>query len=76
MPEKGTMKDVSHTNPYTGEAFGDSVVYKRGVVITDGGHDPEREGEAETMEDVDHEPPNGDGANPVFERGPDVEDDE
>ncbi|MFC6732734.1 hypothetical protein ACFQH3_06730 [Haladaptatus sp. GCM10025707] len=70
------MKEISHTNPYTGKSFGEGMVYRRGVVITDGGHDPEREEEPEKMKDVDHEPPNGEGANPVFERGPDVDDDE
>ena len=33
-----TMGDVSHTNPKTGESFGDSPVFERGtVIIADGG---------------------------------------
>ncbi|MFC6835794.1 hypothetical protein [Halomarina ordinaria] len=67
-----TLGDVNHTNPYTDEAFGDSVVYERGpAVAADGGRDPtrERSGDRQTLGDVDHEPPHGEGANRVHERG-------
>ena len=78
-----TLGEVSHTNPYTGEVFGATRTYGRGrVVAADGGADPDRErrseagddaerdADAETMQDVDHTPPDGsDGAAPVYERG-------
>ena len=62
------MRAVSHTNPYTDESFGETVVFKRGqTVAADGGR---REGdEKQTMKDVSHTPPTGDGAMRVFERG-------
>ena len=79
------MKDVSHTNPYTGETVGQ--LFSRGpVVVADGGranavpsnddevddeHDAENdEHEADKMRDVSHTPPkDAEGANRVFERG-------
>ncbi|MFC7154812.1 hypothetical protein ACFQPA_05000 [Halomarina halobia] len=67
-----TLGELSHTNPYTDEAFGDSVVYERGpFVAADGGRDPAREpaGDDPTLGDVDHEPPHGEGVNRVHERG-------
>ncbi|PSQ40230.1 hypothetical protein BRD07_07640 [Halobacteriales archaeon QS_9_68_42] len=67
------MGDVSHTNPYTGQVFGDTQTYGRGrAVAADGGKadagsrasseagasdDSERDVDKETMEDVAHEPP-------------------
>ena len=70
-----TMGGVSHTNPETGESFGDSQVYTRGrVAIVDGGtaeseaeREPEEaESEAATREDgeepmgeIDHTPREG-----------------
>jgi hypothetical protein len=83
------LKDVSHTNPYTGESFGETTTYQRGpTVAADGGRDPDREpsdgdGEAEaeadadveaedreeTLQDVDHEPPDGEGTQATYERG-------
>ena len=34
----GTLGEMSHTNPYTGESFGDAMVYDRGpAVAADGG---------------------------------------
>ena len=62
------METVSHTNPYTDESFGETVVFRRGqTVVADGGR---REGtETQTMKDVSHTPPTGDGAMRVFERG-------
>ena len=36
--ERATLADCDHSNPYTGESFGDAMVYRRGpVVATDGG---------------------------------------
>jgi len=62
------MRAVSHTNPYTDESFGETVVFRRGqTVVADGGK-PERTA-TQTMKDVSHTPPTGDGAMRVFERG-------
>jgi hypothetical protein len=69
------MQDVSHTNPYTGESFGEQVqVFDRGTTVAaDGGERPDADTETtdeQTMKDVDHTPPNdSDGANRVYERG-------
>ncbi|XVH31377.1 hypothetical protein ACNS7O_13420 [Haloferacaceae archaeon DSL9] len=65
-----TMADVSHTHPYTGETF--SEVYRRGPAMADGGEERQPAQEStddETMADVDHAPPHGDGANDVWARG-------
>jgi hypothetical protein len=70
--DRQAMKDISHTNPYTGETF--TTVYTRGPAVADGGA-TESEQEEE-MKDIDHTPPHGDGANEVWERGvSDAEDD-
>jgi hypothetical protein len=71
-----TLGETSHTDPSTNRVFGATQTYGRGrVVAADGGADPDREGveadaEDETLQDVDHTPPeDGDGAAPVYERG-------
>jgi hypothetical protein len=73
-----TLGELSHTNPYTGDVFGDTQTYRRGrFVAADGGADPDREPRVdaedeagETLKDVDHTPPgDSDGAAPVYERG-------
>jgi hypothetical protein len=71
-----TLGELSHTNPYTGDVFGDTQTYGRGrFVAADGGADPDREAGAEsegeeTLKDIDHTPPGeSDGAAPVYERG-------
>jgi hypothetical protein len=77
------MGDISHTHPYDDTSAGE--LFLRGpVIVADGGHDPERESvtdaetesaesddavDGETMAEVSHTPPEGDGANRVFERG-------
>jgi hypothetical protein len=62
------MGDIEHTNPHTGEAFGaNGGVFTRGPAAADGGT------EGEEMRDVEHEPRDGDGANEVWERGPDAD---
>ena len=61
------MADVSHTHPHTGETFG--TVYRRGPAMADGGRDDASDADAETMRDVDHTPPHGEGANEVWARG-------
>ncbi|EJN61279.1 hypothetical protein [Halogranum rubrum] len=67
--DRQPMKDVSHTNPYTGETF--STVYQRGPAVADGGETETREtdDEPEAMKDIDHTPPHGESANEVWERG-------
>ncbi|MCU4972987.1 hypothetical protein OB955_09560 [Halobacteria archaeon AArc-m2/3/4] len=79
--DRRTMKDVSHTNPYTGESAGH--LFTRGpVVAADGGRsgaemdeseaaaDDGTEAQTRTMKDVSHTPPNdAEDANRVFERG-------
>jgi hypothetical protein len=65
------MTEIDHTHPHTGEAFGaNGGVFTRGPAAADGGT------EGEEMRDVEHEAPDGDGANEVWERGHerDVED--
>ena len=64
------MKEISHTNPYTGETA--SQLFSRGpTVAADGGRaDADGEEESKTMKDVSHTPPNdSEDANRVFERG-------
>lgn len=70
------MRDVSHTNPYTGKSAGN--LFARGrTVVADGGREgreePTEEATDATMKDVSHTPPHdADGANRVFERGEDA----
>ena len=71
------MREVNHTNPYTDEAFGDTVAYSRGrVAVVDGGEANTESGggeEAEndeTIGDVDHTPrEDAPSTNEVYERG-------
>ena len=64
------MRDASHTNPYTGESFGETVTYSRGrVVAADGGRANAAE-ESTAMGDVDHTPRrDAPDASGVYERG-------
>lgn len=81
-----TMRDVSHTHPYTDRGAINRPFERGPVIAADGGRrDAERRPrqatpsdggkrgahgeEKRTMKDVDHTPPSGEGANPVFERG-------
>ncbi|WP_129115880.1 hypothetical protein [Halegenticoccus tardaugens] len=63
------MKDVNHTNPYTGETFG--AAFQRGPAVADGGAVDDRADarSGEAMRDVDHTPLNGESANRVWARG-------
>ncbi len=75
------MGGVSHTNPMTGESFGDSQVFQRGtVVMVDGGEaEAAEEGDRddEPMGDVDHTPrEDAPEANEAYVRGVDRETDE
>jgi hypothetical protein len=74
--ERKTMGDASHTNPYTGESFGETVAYSRGrVVAADGGRANAADGaddedRTETIGDVDHTPQrDAPDASGVYERG-------
>jgi hypothetical protein len=79
-----TMGEFTHSNPYTGEVFGEEMAFERGpAVAADGGRasaetDAEDESDAQTMKDVDHEHPHDDAdeANRVFARGQDGGSDE
>jgi len=78
------MGEISHTHPYDDTSAGE-LFLRGPVIVADGGRDPEREAvsdaetgpagsdddavEGETMAEVSHTPPEGDGANRVFERG-------
>jgi hypothetical protein len=75
-----TMGEFTHSNPYTGEVFGEDMAFERGpTVAADGGKagaegaegDDDGDGTEQTMEDVDHEHPHdeADEANRVFARG-------
>jgi hypothetical protein len=61
------MRDASHTHPHTGETFGH--VYKRGPAVTDGGEARASTEDADSMSEVDHEAPDGEGASEVWKRG-------
>jgi hypothetical protein len=69
--DRQTMSDASHTNPYTGESFGETVAYSRGrVVAADGGRADANESDGATVKDMDHTPRmNAPGAAEVYERG-------
>ena len=70
-----TMKQVSHTHPFTGETFGS--VYRRGPLLADGGQTvPVRTGEQTEpheeqprMRDIDHTPRHDAETNRVWYRG-------
>lgn len=71
---KETLGEISHTNPYTGEVFGETQTYTRGAVLAaDGGEADAIDtttSAPETLGDVSHTPPNGsDSAQRVYERG-------
>ena len=62
MTDGETLGDLSHTNPYTGEAFGETQTYTRGKQIAADGGQAEAETDAEAddgdrISDVDHTPP-------------------
>jgi hypothetical protein len=74
-----TMGDVNHTNPRTGETFGESMMFTRGgTLVADGGEadaDPDDdedddEDDVARVGDVDHTPrENAPDASAVYERG-------
>jgi len=58
MSDTETMREISHTHPYTGDTFGS--VYRRGPVAADSGKDvatdksTAEDVDTPTMRDVDH----------------------
>jgi hypothetical protein len=67
-----TLGELSHTNPFTNQAFGTTQTYDRGrTIAADGGSDPEREAEGED-EAADDETATGGGEGEPEELG-DVE---
>ncbi|RRJ33743.1 hypothetical protein [Halocatena pleomorpha] len=79
-----TLGAVDHTNPFTEEAFGTAMVYRRGpVVVTDGGaatedesatgsrDHPAEEQTGPRLAEIDHTPPHGEGVarDRLYERG-------
>lgn len=84
-----TMGEVNHTNPRTGETFGDSQVFERGkVAVVDGGEaqaEAEEDHDDEPMGEIDHTPrEDAPSAEAVYTRGeedpavesPDVEEED
>jgi hypothetical protein len=80
-----TMGEFTHSNPYTGEVFGEEMAFERGPAMAADGGKAGAEGKAgvdeadeQIMKDVDHEHPHDDAdeANRVFARGQDGGSDE
>ena len=75
-----TLGDISHTDPYTNRAFGETQTFGRGKTVAADGGEPEAvsededrsEAENETLADVEHTvPEGGEGAQRTFDRGTD-----
>lgn len=66
--DRMTMGDVSHTNPHTGESFGDTVTFRRGTtVVVDGGTagavpEPDDEDDEDDADGTDGQDATGEGA--------------
>ena len=79
--DNDTLGEMSHTNPYTGQVFGDTQTYSRGnTVAADGGEadaadeEETHDDEPDRLEDVNHTPPGeNDGAQRAYDRGVDDE---
>lgn len=73
MPAETPLGDISHTNPFTDRAFGETQTYDRGkTVVADGGESESttESKEGKTLEDIDHSAPdNEDGSQRTFDRG-------
>ena len=61
------MRDVDHTHPHTGEAFGFRL--QRGTIVADGGEEQRSEPDDETMADVTHDTEEDEATTRTFERG-------
>lgn len=66
MTDDRTLGEMNHTNPYTGDVFGETQTYGRGrIVAADGG---EADAEPDTIADVDHTPrENAPSANAAYD---------
>ena len=71
--EPKTLREMDHTNPYTGRVFGETRTYSRGErVAADGGEagfgtDPDAAG---TLSNISHAPEDdADGVQRSFDRG-------
>jgi hypothetical protein len=62
------MATVDHTHPITDRPFGERFDPTT-AIAADGGEPGEAEDDPDVMEDVDHESPDDEGADRVFERG-------
>ncbi len=78
MTESGkTLGEISHTDPYTDRAFGETQTYSRGKTIAADGGEPEAvtedsDDDNETLADVEHATPEGaEGTQRTFDRGAD-----
>jgi hypothetical protein len=67
------MRDIDHTHPHTGEAFG--FRFQRGAVVADGGEDQRAATGKETMADVTHDTEEDEATTRTFERGTEGRDD-
>ena len=71
--DRQTLKEMSHTNPYTGAVFGQTQTYSRGKTVAADGGEADAAGDpadGETLGDVDHTPADEvDGAQGSFDRG-------
>jgi hypothetical protein len=71
--ESQTLKGISHTNPYTGQVFGETQTYGRGKVVAADGGEADSSGsddDDETLADVPHTTPEEtDGVQRTFDRG-------
>jgi hypothetical protein len=68
------MGEVDHTHPITDRPFGERFDPTT-AVVADGGERGAGDADPDRMGGVDHETPDGDGADPVFERGTEGRDD-
>ncbi|MDR9381346.1 MAG: hypothetical protein RI560_06705 [Natronomonas sp.] len=65
-----TLEEISHTNPYTGQVFGETQTYGRGKVVAADGGKADSSDESETLADVPHTTAEGtDGVQRTFDRG-------
>ena len=61
------MHSVDHTHPITDEPFGPT--FNGTVAVAADGGEADCEDDPDCMEDVDHESPDGEGADAAYERG-------
>ena len=64
------LGDIEHTNPYTGDSFGETQTYGRGQFVAADGGEPtsERDDAEASLGDISHTPPrNAPSANGVYD---------